>query len=81
MLLIAQIGIAAFGCAAFLLVTQDSRRAQIVGTVCGLASNPFWWLMVIITEQWLTIPVHLAYTYGWISKAYRLWITRHQSRN
>lgn len=73
MLLAAQIGISIFGCAAFLLVTRDSRKLQIAGVVFGILSNPFWWLMVIATEQWLTIPLHAAYTYGWYSKAYRLW--------
>ena len=72
MLEIAQIGITVFGVAAFLLVTRDSRRAQIIGTVCGLLANPFWWLMVISTEQWLTVPVHAADTFGWVSKAWRL---------
>jgi hypothetical protein len=72
-LLTAQIGMSLFGCAAFLLVTRDTRRLQIAGTVCGLLANPFWWMMVIATEQWITVPLHLAYTYGWLSKAWRLW--------
>lgn len=80
MLTIAQLGISVFGVAAFLLVTRESRRLQIYGTIFGLISNPFWWLMVITTEQWLTIPVHAAYTYGWISKAIRLYNNR-QDRN
>lgn len=72
MLTIAQIGISIFGCAAFLLVTRESRRAQVLGVVFGLCSNPFWWMMVVATEQWITIPLHAAYTYGWLSKAWRL---------
>lgn len=76
MLTIAQIGISVFGCAAFLMVTRDSRKFQVAGAICGLVSNPFWWMMVVSTQQWLTIPVHLAYTYGWVSKAYRLWKSR-----
>lgn len=76
MLLIAQIGITVFGCTAFLLVTQDARRYQVAGVICGLASNPCWWMMVIATEQWLTVPVHLVYTYAWLSKAHRLWKAR-----
>jgi hypothetical protein len=76
MLFWAQIGISVFGCAAFLMVTRETRRLQIAGTICGLLSNPFWWMMVIATEQWVTIPLHLAYTYGWWSKAYRLWSSR-----
>ena len=76
LLLVAQLGISIFGCAAFVFVTQESRRNQLIGTVLGLVSNPFWWMMVIATEQWYTIPVHLTYTYGWTSKAWRLWKTR-----
>lgn len=73
MLNIAQLGISVFGLAAFLLVTRESRRCQILGTVFGLLSNPFWWLMVFATEQWLTVPLHAGYTYGWLSKAIRLY--------
>jgi hypothetical protein len=73
MLLIAQLGIALFGAAAFLFVTHESKHWQKIGTILGLISNPFWWLMVFATGQWYTIPVHLLYTYGWMSKAFRLW--------
>lgn len=76
MLLFAQIGISVFGVAAFLLVTRDARRLQVAGVVCGLLANPFWWAMVVATEQWITIPLHAAYTYGWISKAFRLYQQR-----
>ena len=78
MLLYAQLGISIFGCTAFLLVTREDRRLQVAGVVFGLISNPFWWLMVVATEQWITVPVHLAYTYGWFSKAWRLWRSRMQ---
>lgn len=73
MLEVAQIGITVFGVAAFLLVTQDSRRVQIIGAACGFSANPFWWLLVITTQPWLKIPVHAVYTFGWIWKAWRLW--------
>lgn len=76
MILVAQIGISIFGAAAFLLVTQESRKLQVWGVICGLVSNPFWWLMVIETKQWITIPVHCLYTFGWWSKAFRLWMSR-----
>ena len=62
MLFVAQIGMSVFGCTAFLLVTRESRRLQVYGTICGLIANPFWWMMVVATEQWITIPLHLAYT-------------------
>lgn len=70
---VAQIGIMLFGSAAFLLVTREEPKAQRVGVVLGLVSNPFWWMMVVATAQWVTIPVHVLYTYGWLRKAYVLW--------
>lgn len=73
---IAQLGITIFGCAGFLLVTRDCRKQQAVGVACGLIANPFWWIMVIHTQQWIAIPVHVAYTYGWYAKAFRLWRAR-----
>lgn len=73
---ISQIGISLFGSAAFLLVTREETRLQKFGVALGLVSNPFWWMMVIATSQWLTLPVHVLYTYGWLRKAYVLWIRR-----
>lgn len=46
-LTIAQIGMSVFGCLGFLLVTREERKAQVAGVVCGLLSNPFWWIMVV----------------------------------
>lgn len=65
---VAQIGISLFGSAAFLLVTREEERYQRWGVVLGLLSNPFWWIMVFTTGQYITIPVHLLYTYGWLRK-------------
>lgn len=75
-LVIAQVGISVFGSLAFLLVTSESRSFQIWGVIFGLTSNPFWWLMVFTTHQYMTIPVHLLYTVGWLRKAYYLWRSR-----
>lgn len=71
-LFIAQMGISIFGSLGFLLVLSESHWKQRWGVICGVISNPFWWTMIIVTEQWYTIPVHLLYTYGWFSKAWRL---------
>lgn len=73
---ISQLGISIFGSAAFLLVTREEAKAQKAGVILGLVSNPFWWLMVVATSQWLTIPVHALYTYGWLRKTYVLWWRR-----
>lgn len=74
LLSIAQIGISLFGSAAFLLVTREEERYQRWGVALGLLSNPFWWLMVFSTHQYITIPVHLLYTYGWLRKLWVLWL-------
>lgn len=74
---IAQIGISLFGSAAFLLVTQEKEKYQRWGVALGLLSNPFWWIMVFSTGQYITIPVHLLYTYGWLRK---LWVLFLKSR-
>lgn len=76
LLTIAQVGLSVFGSAGFLLVTQEGRRPQVLGVACGLMANPFWWAMVVATEQWLTVPLHLLYTWAWWSKAWRLWTSR-----
>jgi uncharacterized membrane protein YGL010W len=73
-LIIAQFGISIFGCVAFLLVTREEIKYQKLGVVFGLLSNPFWWIMVYTTAQWITIPTHLLYTYGWLRKLYILFI-------
>lgn len=71
-LLIAQLGKSCFGCPAFLLVLSEKKKHQRLGTILGLCSNPFWWTMVIATEQWVAVPIHLMYTFGWLRKAYML---------
>ena len=73
-LVIAQIGISLFGCTAFLLVTRETDKLQKLGVIFGLLSNPFWWLMVFATDQYISIPVHLLYTYGWLRKGWVLWV-------
>jgi len=73
---ISGIGISIFGVAGFLCVLREEKKYQKLGTILGLCSNPFWWLMVITTQQWMTIPVHLLYTYGWLNKAYVLWLKK-----
>lgn len=76
MSILAQIIVSLFGVASFLLVIREGRRAQIAGTVCGFIACPAWWTIAILDEQWLTIPVHLAYTLGWIDKARRLYLKK-----
>ncbi len=75
-LFVSQIGMSIFGCPAFLLVIREEKKYQKLGAIFGLLSNPFWWGMMIVTEQWWTIPIHLLYTYGWINKIYELWFKK-----
>ena len=74
--ILSQIGIGVFGSTAFLLVTSESKFKQKLGVFFGLCSNPFWWMMVFINEQYWTIPVHALYTFGWLKKAYYLWFRK-----
>lgn len=75
-LTIAQIGVSVFGSVAFLLVLSEQKRRQKIGVIFGLISNPFWWWSVIATEQWMTVPVHMLYTFGWYHKAYNLFLRK-----
>ncbi len=75
-LVLSNLGISLFGCPAFILVIRDSLKLQKLGVFLGLCSNPFWWWMIIITDQWFTLPIHLMYTLGWFDKAYRLWFKK-----
>jgi hypothetical protein len=50
MLTLSQWAISVFGVASFLLILREERRHQIAGTICGLLSNPFWWIVLISTE-------------------------------
>ena len=73
---IAQLGIAIFGSISFLLILCEGKTQQKWGTALGLFSCPFWWTMAIVTNQWMTYPVHLLYTLGWLWKAYKLWLKK-----
>ena len=73
---ISQIGITIFAPASFLLVTREEEQLQKVGAVLGCIGIPFWFMMVFYTEQWITIPVHILYTYGWIRKCYVLFVQK-----
>jgi len=72
-LTIAQLGIGIFGALSFLFIIRNDEGSQKIGTILGIISNPFWWTMAIVTEQWITIPVHILFTYGYIHKTYVLW--------
>tara|TARA_Y100000361_G_scaffold150813_1_gene167087 strand:- start:1140 stop:1376 length:237 start_codon:yes stop_codon:yes gene_type:complete len=74
--IISQIGIGVFGSTAFLLVTAERKKLQKLGVFFGLCSNPFWWMMVFVHDQYYTIPIHALYTFGWLKKAYHLFIKK-----
>ena len=78
MFIFLQLGISVFGALSFILVTQEGRRAQELGVIYGLIAIPFWYGAAIYTEQWLTVPMHMLYTYGWVSKAVRLYHKRRE---
>lgn len=68
---IAEVGITVFGLAAIILVSVKSRW----GFVCGLASQPFWFVMLYTDEKWLVLGLSCVYTVSWIVGIY-VWFFR-----
>jgi hypothetical protein len=74
--LIAQLGIGIFGPAAFICSMSEQRKWKIIGVVLGWVSQPFWYMMLVLTEYWYTTPVHVAYTIGWVLRTYNLSVNK-----
>lgn len=58
---IAQIGIAAFGIAAIILVAKKNKW----GFVFGLLSQPFWLITSYLNEQWGVLFLSVIYIFSW----------------
>lgn len=71
---LAQIGITLFGGTAIYLVGRRTRAMRRWGFVCGLISQPCWYLTMAANEQWLMLPVFAFYTYSWISGFINHWL-------
>lgn len=72
----AQVMISVFSSVGFVLVVRESRRLQTIGAVCGCIGVPFWWVTIIHTEMWYTLPIHTLYTWAWGDKLWRLLKTK-----
>lgn len=59
--LITQITIPVLGGSAIILVAKKNKW----GFVCGLASQPFWFLTAWINNQWGIFGVSIIYTVSW----------------
>jgi len=70
--ILAQIGVGLLAPLAFFLVLRTSVKAQAYGVVVGWLSQPCWYATVYFTDQWLTLPVHMFYTYVWVDKTCRM---------
>lgn len=68
---IAQIGIAIFGITSILLVAKKNKW----GFVVGLLSQPFYFITVILNEQWGIFIAAIFYTVSWIYGIYE-WFFR-----
>lgn len=63
---ISQIAIVFFGAGAIILVAKKNKW----GFVCGLLSQPFWFITAYVNEQWGVFLVSFIYTISWIFGIY-----------
>jgi len=64
---ISQIGISIFGVLAIILVSRKNKW----GFVCGLASQPFWYITAYLNHQWGIMFLNVIYTGSWIYGIYQ----------
>ena len=61
-----QIGITILGgTAVYLLNSSDAKRRRL-GSICGLCSQPLWFITTISHEQWGLVALCSWYTYAYI---------------
>lgn len=73
--MISQIGIAAFGISAIILVAKKNKW----GFVFGLISQPFWLITSFINEQWGVFFVSVIYCFTWAYGIYE-WFFRNKKK-
>jgi len=71
-----QFGITLFGGTAIFLVGRKTRRVRRWGFVCGLLSQPCWYVQLALHSQWGMMPVYLFYTFSWIAGFWTHWIAK-----
>jgi len=64
--IIAQLGIFIFGVLGIILVAKKNKW----GFVCGLLSQPFWFITCFIHIQWGVFFVSIVYTLSWLYGIY-----------
>lgn len=62
---IAQAGIAVFGPVAIFLANSKTSRWRFWGGICGLCSQPFWFLTTWQNQQWAIFVLSVFYTISW----------------
>jgi nicotinamide riboside transporter PnuC len=67
----AQIGISVLGVAAIILVARKNKW----GFVCGLLTQPFWYITSWTHQQWGIFIISFAYTVSW-SYGFYLWFLK-----
>jgi len=74
--LVSQIGIMIFGLSAVWLVTYKKENTRRWGYLCGLLSQPFWFITVIYHRQWVILISCMVYTLLWAKGFYNHWIKK-----
>jgi len=72
--IVAQAGIAAFGCSAIWLVGHKKSNIRRWGYVTGLCAQPFWIYTAISNKQWGILLLSIWYGYAWGQGFYNYWI-------
>lgn len=74
--IISQVGIAAFGVAAVILVAKKNKW----GFVFGLLSQPFWFITSFINKQWGIFFLSIIYAGSWILGIYE-WFYKNKKKD
>lgn len=72
--ILSQLTITIFGASAIWLVGRRTQRVRRWGFVCGLISQPAWYLTMAHNGQWLLLPVFAFYTYSWLDGFWNNWV-------
>lgn len=78
-MLIPQLGIMVFGCAACFLVGSTKHNTRRWAYLLGLCSQPFWYWSAYMAGQWGILILSTWYTFSWARGAYNHWIKNEES--
>lgn len=71
---LSQLIIGVFGSISFALAFCDSIKRQKIGVVMAVLIIPFWYITIIVTQQWFTLPLHISQSCVWLYKFYKLFL-------